>query len=373
MLRNPPPAVAGFAAETGAASRILVVEVAGLGDLVHSLPAMWSIRTTYPHAELHCLVRQEYAPLLVLVPWIDRVWPYRRGRGLDPRFAVDLAARLRRQRFDLAVDLMGSDRASVAAWLSGAPRRLVRRPGVRRVRLAWRWAATDLVSWPFDGAPMYQQRWSALAQAGIASPEARFELSGACSGLSSPTDATPGPLIHVSPFTRRTPKELPPSQLADVLHGLRARLPDARFVLSCAAGLRERGALDALLATLQFEPWRVVRGDIDVAALFELIAGADLHLSGDTGSMHLAWLAGTPSVSWMSSLGNLRAWAPVGPRHRVVCSGAPAGRFLAGIATDEVVAASVELVQGRHRVERAPQAFIAARAGGAHDEGLPPR
>jgi ADP-heptose:LPS heptosyltransferase len=144
-------------------------------------------------------------------------------------------------------------------------------------------------------------------------------------------------------------------------------------VLSCAAGARERRALDDLLAALRFEPWRVVRGDIDVAGLFELIAGADLHLSGDTGSMHLAWLAGTASVSWMSSLGNVRAWAPVGPRHRVVCSGAPSGRFLAGIATDEVVAASVELVRGGPRAERAPQELTRERAGAAHDEGLPPR
>ena len=122
MLRTPPLAVAGFAAETAAARRILVVEVAGLGDLVHSLPAMWSIRKTYPHAELHCLVREEYAALLALAPWINRVWRYRRSRSLDPRFAVDLATRLRRERFDIAVDLMGSDRASLAAWLSGAAR-----------------------------------------------------------------------------------------------------------------------------------------------------------------------------------------------------------------------------------------------------------
>jgi len=383
MLRTPRAAVAAFAAETARARKILVVEIAGLGDLVHSLPAMWSIRATYPDAELHCLVRQEHAALLALAPWIDSVWPYRRGRGLDPRAALAVARRLRRERFDIAVDLMGSDHASAAVWLSGAGRRLVRRPGVRRVRLAWRWAATDLVAQPFDGAPMYLQRWHAVAQAGIVSEEVRFELRrarpGAADGVASglpaaageglPADAA-GPLVHVSPFTRRTHKELPPEQLATLLSALHERVPEARFVLSCAGGPRERAALDALLAALPFAPWRVRRGDLSAADLFELIGGADLHLSGDTGSMHLAWLAGTPSVTWMSSLGNLRAWAPAGPRHAVVCGASPPQRFLDGVCTDELVAASVALL--RNPPAGAQPALSPGGAGGARAPRPPP-
>ena len=58
-----------FARETAAAGKVLDVEVAGLGDLVHSLPAMAAIRKTYPSAERDCPVRREYASLLALAPW----------------------------------------------------------------------------------------------------------------------------------------------------------------------------------------------------------------------------------------------------------------------------------------------------------------
>ena len=100
---------------------------------------MAAVRQTYPNAELHCLVRREYASLLGLAPWIDRVWSYRRNRrSLSLGSVVSTTRALRAERFDVAIDLMGSDHASTAAWLSGAKRRLVRRPGPVRttVRLA---------------------------------------------------------------------------------------------------------------------------------------------------------------------------------------------------------------------------------------------
>lgn len=342
------PATSAFASETAAAKKILIVEVAGLGDLVHSLAAMGAVRETWPKAELHCLVRREYAGLLGLAPWIDRVWPYRRGRSLAPAYVVDTVRALRAERFDIAIDLMGSDHASTAAWLSGAPRRLVRRPGPLRSRHAWRWFGTDVVEHPFGQEPMYLQRWHALQQAGIRSAEPVSRLRPAGSLDAVPGAGEPGTrYVHLSPYTRHRRKELAPAQMADVLLRLHAQQPDLRLAISCADSPRERLALDELLRLLPFAPWRVFAGTLDVAQLLALIEGAALHLGGDTGSMHLAWLAGTPSVCWMSALASYRSWAPDGERHAMVYSQLPPGDHLLGIPTGAVVARALERLRGQ--------------------------
>ena len=56
--------------------RVLVIELAGLGDNVHLLPALWLVRRRWPQAELTVLTPAPIAALYRLTPWVDRVWPY---------------------------------------------------------------------------------------------------------------------------------------------------------------------------------------------------------------------------------------------------------------------------------------------------------
>jgi len=314
-------ATAGFAAATQAAKRVLIIEIAGLGDLVHSLPAMWSVRRTYPEAELHCLVRSSDASLLRLTPWIDRVLPYRRVRHLSSlRYQFDVARELRAQHYDVVINLVGSDYACAVGWISGAARQLVRKPGELKPRHGWHLLGSDVVEQPFRQEAMYLQRWKCLAQAGIASAAPEFHLA-ATDDAARALGLLDGELpryVHVSPFARGVHKEMPPAQLVDLLTRLQQQAPQLRLAISCAANPREQQALDALLAALPFAPWEIYPGTLDIPQLCALIRHADLHLSGDTGSMHLAALMGTASVSWFLHAGSIVQWAPRGAQHATV-------------------------------------------------------
>lgn len=333
-----------FAIQTAAAKKILMIEVAGLGDLVHSLPAMRAVRQRYPHAELHCLVRHQNASLLRLTPWIDRVWPYRRGEATSLCDRVHTAQTLRAQHFDVAIDLTGSDVACLLAWISGATRRLVRRPGGIKRRRGWRWFSTDVMEHPFGREPMYLQRWKCLQYAGFGSSVPKFEVIRDASVALFP-GASPSRrgYIHLSPYTKLSRKELPPAQMAQLVLQLHEALPHLHLVISCSGQSRERRALDELLDALPFAPWKVFAGTLDIPQLYALIEGSALHLSGDTGSIHLAWLAGTPSVSWFSALGNHLSWVPRGEQHAVVYSTTPTLDYLHGIDTDAVIIRALEL------------------------------
>ncbi|MDB5985304.1 MAG: putative Lipopolysaccharide heptosyltransferase [Nevskia sp.] len=313
-------ATADFAVSTRTAKRVLIIEIAGLGDLVHSLPAMWAVRCAYPDAELHCLALKSYAGLLDLAPWIDRVLPYSRGHLHAFRYQLNVARMLRAQHYDVVINLVGSDYASAVGWISGAKRRLVRKPGDLKPRYGWHALSTDVVEHPFRQEPMYLQRWKCLAQAGLetAAPEFRLNWQPDIARTLGLTETNRPRYIHVSPFTRGLHKQMPLPQMVEMLTRLHQQTPQTRLVISCASNARECLALDELLAALPFEPWKSFSGTLDIPQLCAVIQSAALHLSGDTGSMHLAWLVGTASVSWFLHPGSIIQWAPSGPQHATV-------------------------------------------------------
>ena len=58
--------------------KILVMELAGLGDNVHLLPALRVLREQERDAQLHVMVSAHVADLFQLTPWVDRIWKYPR-------------------------------------------------------------------------------------------------------------------------------------------------------------------------------------------------------------------------------------------------------------------------------------------------------
>jgi heptosyltransferase-1 len=328
-----------FAEVTAGAKKILAIEVAGLGDIVHSLPALWALRQAYPQAELHCMVQECYASLMKMLPWIDRVLPYRRHPFPGYFYLLKTALTIRAQRYDVVVDLIGADHSGHFAGISGAPRRLIRRPGNYRPRSAWRKVGTDIMDVAFRTEPMYQQRLNCVRQAGFTAASAQFHLTDTCELPIAPgfIPARAGAYIHVSPYTKLTGKELPPEQMALLIMRLMDEFPQHRLILSCSGKQRERAALDELLAVLPTRPWKVFAGILDIPQLYALIKSAALHVGGDTGTIHLAWLAGTPSVSWFRHKAGLVQWIPQGPQHAVVTSVLDADDYLYGIDSDAVI------------------------------------
>jgi heptosyltransferase I len=115
--------------------KICIVRLGGLGDVIHTLPALDALRATYPEAHLAWLVETAWAEVLPGPPRLDEViaLPKRewldRLRGLSgwpslPGEVRHFVTGLRRHRFDLAIDFHGNLRSGIATRLSGAPDRV---------------------------------------------------------------------------------------------------------------------------------------------------------------------------------------------------------------------------------------------------------
>ena len=62
--------------------KILAIQFKYFGDAVLLTPALRALHEHFPNAELHLLVPEEVAPIFQHLPWLNRVWPLPRRRGI---------------------------------------------------------------------------------------------------------------------------------------------------------------------------------------------------------------------------------------------------------------------------------------------------
>ncbi|MBK9168558.1 MAG: glycosyltransferase family 9 protein [Bryobacterales bacterium] len=90
-----------------------------MGDIVHTLPAVATLKHSFPASHLTWIVAQRWAPLLEGNPFVDAVIPF------DRKSLTGLAAAwrgLRAGRFDLAIDFQGLIQSAALAGVARADR-----------------------------------------------------------------------------------------------------------------------------------------------------------------------------------------------------------------------------------------------------------
>jgi ADP-heptose:LPS heptosyltransferase len=336
----------GFYDESRFARRVMLLDLGFLGDSIHLLPALRVLRQAYPEAELHVMVSEHVTKIMEVAPWVDKVWGYPRfPRG--PKWYQDFGRirRLRAANFDAVINLNGSDRSSILTGLSGARWRLGRRPEDGGPTF-WSTMFTHIVEHPYKTELISTQRWHCLKKAGFpgAQPEFHPEIPEAARRSVREKAGDAGGWIHVSPFTTEDYKELPPGQIAEVLDQLHRRFPGEKIILTCSGHVREKTKMSALLAALNFQPWRVFAGELDLLELAALLQSSRLHLGGDSGGLHVAWMTGVPTVTWFRRYDGLPDWQPVGDRYRSVI-GERTSEGLTDIRTPQIMAMAEDLLK----------------------------
>ena len=341
-----------FLRRTGNARKVMVLDLGFLGDTVHLLPALWIVRQAYPQAELHVAVSTHVISLMDCVPWVNRTWGYMRfPRHATLRENIQMVAALRREKFDVLINLNGSDRSSWLTFFSGARERLGRLPEDGGP-LFWRRMFTAHVQHPFKPEPIYVQRCRCLEKAGFptAPPEFHAEINPVSLRAAGINESDTGHYFHISPFTTADYKELPPAQMAEFITALTKTFSEKKIVLSCAPTRREQDKMTALLALLPQKPWRVFAGNLNLTQLAAVIKNSAAHFSGDTGTMHLAAMTATPAFMWFWPNPGQHQWVPVGENYRVIYGkNEPGAQHLGHIDTGELIRATQSVLAARLR------------------------
>lgn len=91
---------------------ILVVRLGAMGDVLHALPAVASLKQSFPHSRITWALRPRWTPLLEGNPFVDDILLLDRRNLQTVRAAW---SRLRANRFDFAVDFQGLIQSALIA------------------------------------------------------------------------------------------------------------------------------------------------------------------------------------------------------------------------------------------------------------------
>lgn len=349
--------------------RILIVKLSALGDVAHALPVVDFLRNAAPGADVDWVVDRRFAPVLEGNPGLHRVIPLdlsrwkREWRTAETRRDAGTGVReLRAGGYDVAFDLQGNVKSGVVTLLSGAPVRWgFGRNGVRE--------APNLLFTNRKALLLPEDRHITQKILRVASAPfgGSFDLSSLKSEIVTreaedavaagiTRDLIPGakPLVVLHPGTTWITKRMDTSFWAEVVHGLRERLPAAGVLLSWgtegerreAEEIREgAGSGVVLLPRLTLK---------ELAAVYRMSG----HLMApDTGPLHIAAAVGARTVSvFRATDGNRNA--PRGAGHRFLQAPLPCTACLrkrcdrdaecrASIPAGEVAEAMVQLVETR--------------------------
>ena len=97
-------------------NKILVIKPAAIGDVLLSTPVVENLRYSFPDAEIYFLTQKFCKEVLTGNPFITRVLTY--DLSLDGGWFI--IKNIRKQRYDLIIDLFGNPRTALITYLSRA-------------------------------------------------------------------------------------------------------------------------------------------------------------------------------------------------------------------------------------------------------------
>ena len=280
-------------------SRVLIVRLGALGDVVHAIPVAAALRRAFPQARIDWLVSAKHREILDLVPVIDRRLVINdRGGASGGVSLVAAIGELRRARYDVAIDLQGLIKSALLARASGAPRVLGFASRYARERAA-RIFYTEAhdpgrggIYDPRETRHVVEINLGLLTLVGIPAARPEFPIDDPPSEAARIVrERIGGRYAILNPGAAWPNKRWPAERLAVVALHLRARHGLPSVVLW---GPGEEALATAVVAAAQGAA--IESPPTTIADLTALARGAALMVSGDTGPTHIASALGTPIV-----------------------------------------------------------------------------
>jgi lipopolysaccharide heptosyltransferase I len=280
------------------AQRIALLKPSALGDIIHSLPVLTALRHRFPAAHITWIVNRSYEALLVGHRDLDATLPFDRAAAARGPFSALITwgrflRTLRRQEFDLVVDLQGLFRSGVMARASGAPRRL----GLSTAREGATWFYTDVVPVAdFNAVHAVDRYWRIAEALGVGDLQKEFHVpltADAGRWADAELADCPRPWLMLGPGSRWVTKRWPPESFAYLAR--RAQAEHGGTVV--LVGAPNETELSADVQRRITGPSVDLTGRTSLPQLAAVLARADVMLANDTGPLHLAAALGRPVVA----------------------------------------------------------------------------
>lgn len=332
--------------------RILVIRLRSIGDTVLATPTLSALARYVPDARIDVLLEDWVAPVLEGFLPAERIISFRRDDLLS---RLGTMAAIRRNRYDLVINLHGGSTSAFFSRVSGAPYRVGF--GHYRYRSFYnRILGSASAFWGRSPTHSAEQQ---LALAGFIGaqvddlPKSQLVVTGRASAAVSARFPETSRIALLHPVAAFATKEWAARGFAEVADYLSGR----GFSVIAVGAPSEKQSLETVAA---FADGRLtIADDLSLAEITALAARAGIFVGNDSGIAHIAAAVGTPSVVVFGS-SNRDHWHPwTDAPWRIIyepfgcqpCAGYRCERFdspkcIESVSAERVLGAVRELVGG---------------------------
>ncbi len=292
--------------EMGSCKRILIIKPSSLGDIVHCFPLVDEIRRSCPGSEVDWVANTEYVSLVKRYPGVRNVLAFPRSRWGKATFFHDLRfflSDLRAESYDAVVDAQGLLRSALIARAC--------RTDVRIGSSEAREGASRFYShivYPENGKGIVHavQKNLHLLEALDITPHYSSEKLIYTSQdqdrlhqiLQETAPDFSGDFFVLHPGAKRSIKQWPSLYFSNLLDKIHRYFPSIRPVLIGAP--EDRALLEEIDGRTRAKAV-LLAGKIPIDLLPLFFEKALFYVGNDSGPLHLAVMAGVPTVSFYGS------------------------------------------------------------------------
>lgn len=278
--------------------RYLIIRMSSAGDVIHGLPVVRALKKARPDAEIAWLVEDRFADLLKGNPDLDEILILPRRAWREWSFAKrtgtvwKLLQKIRRNWYQTTLDLQCLSKSALAAWFSGAPRRVgFASPDGREISTLLN---NTLVS-P-SVTHVVERNLALLDPLGITADRAEFPAppppNERVTQFLGDSNLTPGDFVIINPGAGWPAKRWPLERFGNLAKEL-SQLTDKQVVITWGGDAEKKMALEIVASSPKN---CMIAPETDLLELGSLLAQARLFIGCDTGPLHLAAAAGVKCI-----------------------------------------------------------------------------
>jgi heptosyltransferase I len=297
---------------TAGPRKVLIIKPSSLGDIIHSLPFLCVMHERFPDAAIHWVVAEGSEGALYGHPMIAKLWIIRKDRWKKIGSVKEtigelsgLASALRRENFDIVIDLQGLLRSGMIAGATGCPVRV----GLSDSREGSDFFYTHKVD---AGNEIHAvDRYLRVAEAlGCDIRNVRFPLppTRESAGIAKIKEEL-GDYAVIVPGARWRSKRWPAERFGELASMLKIR--------SVIVGSGADAQAAELIAEKSGGKSVSLAGRTELGELISLIRGARYVITNDSGPMHIAAACGRPVIAIFGPT-DPRLTGPYGADHIIV-------------------------------------------------------
>jgi len=270
---------------------ILIIKLGSIGDVVHTLPTLHSLRKNFPQAHIAWVIEPKSRDILINHPDLNEIITFERTNSTWRTIGAffRLVKKLRRNKYDCVLELQGNLKGGLLAWLTGSSSRLGFEAGSSRVE-RFSTLFTNIKVEEGDVPHILERNLNFARKLGVEDREISFPMAIGreekeyIGSFLKEKGISDRQIVILHPGVTWDTKRWPRERYARLAEEIQGRFENVAVVLTYGPG--ERYLAEDIRKLSRSSP--IVSPPTTLGQLIALLERSQVFVSSDTGPLHIA-------------------------------------------------------------------------------------